>query len=84
MQLLRRLAQIVLGLALGYAGVGHLGANRVEFQAQVTSVFKGYADFIVVWALWCTGTWRARKAKPCDCRARCLTGRCNLRVMQLA
>ena len=48
MQLLRRLAQIVLGLALGYAGVGHLGANRVEFQAQVPSVFKEYADFVVV------------------------------------
>ena len=48
MQLLRRLAQIVLGLALGYAGVGHLGANRVEFQAQVPSVLKEYADFVVV------------------------------------
>ena len=48
MQLLRRLAQIVLGLALGYAGVGHLGANRVEFQAQVPSVFKEYADFVVL------------------------------------
>lgn len=48
MQLLRRLAQIVLGFALGYAGVGHLGANRVEFQAQVPSVFKEYADFVVV------------------------------------
>ena len=133
MQLLKRLAQIVLGLALGYAGVGHLGANRVEFQAQVPSVLKEYADFVVVasgvveialgtallvlwryrvvvgwivaaffvaifpgnisqyvngidafgldsdtarlvrlffqpllvvWALWCTGAWRARKAKP--------------------
>ena len=48
LQLLRRLAQIVLGLALGYAGVGHLGANRVEFQAQVPSVLKEYADFVVV------------------------------------
>ena len=48
MQLLRRLAQIVLGLALGYAGVGHLGANRVEFRAQVPSVLKEYADFVVV------------------------------------
>jgi uncharacterized membrane protein len=48
MQLLNRLAQIVLGLALGYAGVGHLGANRVEFQAQVPNVLKEYADFVVV------------------------------------
>ena len=48
MQLLRNLIQILLGLALGYAGVGHLGANRVEFQAQVPSVLKEYADFVVV------------------------------------
>lgn len=48
MQLLRRLPQIVLGLALGYAGVGHLEANRVEFRAQVPSLFKEYADFVVV------------------------------------
>ena len=48
MQLLRRLVQIVLGFALGYAGVGHLGANRVEFQAQVPSVLKEYANFVVV------------------------------------
>ena len=48
MQLLRRLPQIVLGLALGYAGVGHLGANRVEFRAQVPSLFEEYADFVVV------------------------------------
>ena len=48
MQLLSRLPQIVLGLALGYAGVGHLGANRVEFRAQVPSLFEEYADFVVV------------------------------------
>ena len=48
MQLLRRFPQILLGLALGYAGVGHLGANRVEFRAQVPSLFEEYADFVVV------------------------------------
>lgn len=48
MQPLRNLTQILLGLALGHAGVGHLGANRVEFQAQVPSVLKEYADFVVV------------------------------------
>jgi uncharacterized membrane protein len=48
MQPLKNLTQILLGLALGYAGVGHLGANRVEFQAQVPSVLKDYADFVVV------------------------------------
>jgi uncharacterized membrane protein len=48
MQLLRRLPQIVLGLALGYAGVGHLTSSREEFQAQVPSLFEEYADFVVV------------------------------------
>ena len=133
MELIRKAAQVVLGLALGYAGIGHLTTNRQEFQAQVPSVLKDYADFVVVasgvveivlglsliglwgyrvqvgwvvaaffvaifpgnisqylngvdafgldsdtsrlvrlffqpllvvWALWCTGAWRARKAKP--------------------
>ena len=48
MQLLSRLPQIVLGLALGYAGVGHLTSSREEFQAQVPSLFEEYADFVVV------------------------------------
>ena len=48
MQRLKQLAQIVLGLAIGNAVEGHLGANRVEFQAQVPSVLKEYADFVVV------------------------------------
>jgi len=48
MQLIRRLPQIVLGLALGYAGVGHLTSSREEFQAQVPSLFEEYADFVVV------------------------------------
>jgi uncharacterized membrane protein len=133
MELIRKVSQVVLGLALGYAGIGHLTTNRQEFQAQVPSVLKDYADFVVVasgvveivlglsliglwgyrvqvgwvvaaffvaifpgnisqylngidafgldsdtsrlvrlffqpllvvWALWCTGAWRARKAKP--------------------
>ena len=48
MQLLSRLPQIVLGLALGYAGVGHLTSSREEFRAQVPSLFEEYADFVVV------------------------------------
>ena len=39
---------MVLGLALAYAGVGHLTTSRVEFQAQVPSVFEDYADFVVL------------------------------------
>ena len=43
-----RLPQIVLGFALAYAGVGHLTTSRVTFQAQVPTVFAGYADFVVL------------------------------------
>lgn len=39
---------MVLGFALAYAGVGHLGANRLEFQAQVPTLLKDYADFVVL------------------------------------
>ena len=39
---------MVLGSALAYAGVGHLGANRVEFQAQVPTLLKDYADLVVL------------------------------------
>ena len=45
---LARTPQIVLGLALAYAGVGHLTTNRAEFQAQVPTVFANYADFVVL------------------------------------
>jgi uncharacterized membrane protein len=38
----------MLGLALGYAGIGHLTNNRQEFQAQVPTLLKDYADFVVV------------------------------------
>ncbi len=37
-----------MGLALGYAGIGHLTNNRQEFQAQVPNLLKDYADFVVV------------------------------------
>ena len=39
---------MVLGIALAYAGVGHLTTSRVEFRAQVPTVFKDYADFVVL------------------------------------
>ena len=39
---------MVLGFALAYAGVGHLTTSRQEFQAQVPTVLKDYADFVVL------------------------------------
>jgi len=48
MGILRKLPQMVLGLALAYAGVGHLTTSRQEFQAQVPTVLKDYADFVVL------------------------------------
>ena len=45
---LARIPQMVLGFALAYAGVGHLTTSRVEFRAQVPSVFAEYADFVVL------------------------------------
>ena len=48
MELVRKAFQILLGLALGYAGIGHLTTSRQEFQAQVPTVFAGIADFVVV------------------------------------
>ncbi len=48
MQLLRRIPQVVLGVALAYAGIGHLTTNRTEFQAQVPTILKSIADFVVL------------------------------------
>ena len=33
---------------LAYAGIGHLTTNRTEFQAQVPTLLKEYADFVVL------------------------------------
>lgn len=44
----RTVARWVLGAALFVAGVGHLGAQRQEFQAQVPSWFPGDPDLVVV------------------------------------
>jgi uncharacterized membrane protein len=48
MQILRRVPQVLLGSALVYAGIGHLTTSRQEFQAQVPTLFKDYADFVVL------------------------------------
>lgn len=48
MKILRRVPQMILGTALVFAGKGHLTSSRAEFQAQVPTVFKDYADFVVL------------------------------------
>ena len=48
MKIIKRIPQLILGLALGYAGIGHLTTSRQEFQAQVPTLLKNYADFVVV------------------------------------
>ena len=48
MDIVRKGFQVLLGLALGYAGIGHLTTSRQEFQAQVPNLLKDYADFVVV------------------------------------
>ncbi len=44
----QRIPQVVLGAALVYAGIGHLTTNRTEFQAQVPTILKSIADFVVL------------------------------------
>ena len=48
MKPIHRFPQVVLGFALAYAGLGHLTTSRQEFAAQVPSLFKDYADFVVI------------------------------------
>ena len=48
MKVVARLPQMVLGFALAYAGIGHLTSNRQEFQAQVPTLLKDSADFVVL------------------------------------
>ena len=48
MEILRKAAQVLLGVALAYAGFKHLTSSRLEFQAQVPSLLQSQADFIVL------------------------------------
>jgi uncharacterized membrane protein len=48
MQYLNRLGQVILGIALTYAGITHLTSSRQEFQAQVPTWLPLDADFVVV------------------------------------
>ena len=48
MKLAQRIPQVVLGMALAYAGITHLTSKREEFQAQVPTILKSIADFVVL------------------------------------
>ena len=39
---------MILGFALVFAGKGHLTTSRLTFQAQVPTLLKDYADFVVL------------------------------------
>jgi uncharacterized membrane protein len=44
----RRIAQMILGAALAFAGIGHLTFARVDFQGQVPGWFPVDADIVVL------------------------------------
>jgi len=48
MSLLKKLTQIILGIALTYAGSLHLTSSRQEFQAQVPTWLPVEPDVVVV------------------------------------
>ena len=48
MKIIKRFPQLILGLALGYAGIGHLTTSRQEFQAQVPTQLKQWANEVVL------------------------------------
>ena len=48
MKLAQRIPQVVLGVALAYAGITHITTKREEFQAQVPTILKSIADFVVL------------------------------------
>ena len=45
---MKKASQVLLGIALAYAGFKHLTSSRLEFQAQVPSLLQSQADFIVL------------------------------------
>jgi uncharacterized membrane protein len=48
MAYLRNMGQVILGIALTYAGTTHLTSSRQEFQAQVPTWLPLDADFVVI------------------------------------
>jgi len=47
-KIVKSISRVLLGLTLAYAGFTHLTSSRLEFQAQVPTVLKDYADFVVL------------------------------------
>lgn len=50
MGIIKKASQILLGLALIYAGIGHLTFSRIEFRAQVPTWLPLNADFVVLFS----------------------------------
>ena len=48
MQQIKKATQLLLGVALFYAGTTHLTTNRTNFQAQVPNWVPLSADFVVI------------------------------------
>jgi uncharacterized membrane protein len=48
MAYLKNMGQVILGIALTYAGSTHLTSSRQEFQAQVPTWLPLDADFVVI------------------------------------
>ena len=48
MEVVKKLAQLLLGVALTFAGFSHLGSNRQEFRAQVPTWLPLDPDFVVI------------------------------------
>ena len=48
MEEVKKLAQLLLGVALTFAGFSHLGSNRQEFRAQVPTWLPLDPDFVVI------------------------------------
>lgn len=48
MELIKKITQVLLGIALTYAGTTHLTTNRQEFQAQVPTWLPLDSDFVVL------------------------------------
>jgi uncharacterized membrane protein len=48
MILIKKASQVLLGIALAYAGFKHLTSSRLEFQAQVPSMLQSQADLVVL------------------------------------
>ena len=48
MKIIKRFPQVVLGLALIFTGVSHMTTRRLEFQAQVPTQLKSWANEVVL------------------------------------